>query len=185
MSNTPAPANKLSPLVITLIAACGVLLLVVVAITFLFIGQNAGKGSPAAVPAAESQSASPLPSTSESSAPQPAENSPSPKPVDNSTRFTAFNASPTAICTQDGEHPKIIVSWKSVNAVSAWFAPYNGDASNGNGYAAALSGNQDSVTTNDHEYDCHHRDSQEYTITLVGPKGEKVSKHWTVTEKDE
>jgi flagellar basal body-associated protein FliL len=182
MSTTETPRGKLSPLVITLIAICGVLLLVVVAVTFLLIGQNTGSGgSLAATPSGSSNSATPIAEPS-ASAPQAAQ-SPAPKPVDKSTRFTAFSAPTTITCDPDAEnHPKIQVSWSSANAVKAYWAPHKGDASDGTGYPVPVSGNQDGIVDNPHEYDCGNGDHQDNTITLVGPKGEKVSKSWTVTE---
>ena len=98
-------------------------------------------------------------------------------------RFTSFTAPTTVICDPNAEQkPKIQVSWVSANAETAWFAPDNGDASDGTGYSIPLSGNQDNIIDNDHEFPCNHRGEQDYTLTLVGPGGEKVHERWTVVD---
>ena len=86
-------------------------------------------------------------------------------------------------CDPDAEEkPKIQVSWTSANAETAFFAPDDGDASDGTGYSIPVNGNQDNITDNDHEFPCNHRGEQDYTLTLVGPGGEKVHEHWTVVD---
>jgi hypothetical protein len=42
-------------------------------------------------------------------------------------------------------------------------------------------GNQNDLT-DEHLFDCNHRQTEDVTITLVGPKGEHVSKHATITD---
>jgi hypothetical protein len=183
----PTPGKKLSPLMITLIAVGGALLLAVIALTFLLIGQNTASGNASSpTPTGVSNSPTPVAEPTESEAPEPEESHSSGSgsgSSDKSTHFTSFTAATSVVCDNDAEEkPKIQVSWQSANAVSAYFAPDNGDASDGTGYQVPVSGNQDDITTNDHEFPCAHRGEQDYTITLVGPKGERVSKHWTVVD---
>jgi hypothetical protein len=160
----------------------GVLLLALVAVTFLLIGQNGG-GSPAAAPSGASNSATPLTEASPSDVAEPEESQAPPAPVDKTTKFTNFSAPTTITCDYNAEErPHIMVTWSSANAVKAYWAPHGGDASDGTGYPVPVSGNQDDIVDNPHEYDCGNGDHQDNTITLIGPKGEKVSKHWTVTE---
>lgn len=180
-SPPPNPAGsggKLSPVLITVISIAAVLLLAVVAMVFLLLGQQLGAGT-----ASDVESASPTPATSESSSPSPSASEEGEQPVDTSTRFTSFSAPTTVFCDPNAEaKPKIQVSWSSANAETAWFAPDNGDASDGTGYRIPLSGIQDDITDNDHEFPCNHRGEQDYTLTLVGPNGEKVHQHWTVVD---
>ena len=181
-SPPPNPAGsggKLSPMLITVISIAAVLLLAVVAMVFLLLGQQLGADT-----ASDVESTSPTPTTSESSSPSPsASEEESEQPVDTSMRFTSFSAPTTVFCDPNAESkPKIQVSWSSANAETAWFAPDNGDASDGTGYRIPLSGIQDDITENDHEFPCNHRGEQDYTLTLVGPNGEKVHQHWTVVD---
>ena len=184
MSTNPVPSGRPSPLVITLISVCGVLLLALVAVVFLVIGQNSRPTASDTTVAASSNTASatPSPEPAQSDAASPAQTQ-APKPVDTSTRFTSFKAPTTIKCDYNAEnHPSIVVSWASANAVKAYWAPHKGDASDGTGYQIPLSGNQNDIQGNPHEYDCGNGDHQDNTITLIGPKGQKVSKSWTITE---
>jgi hypothetical protein len=183
MSTTPTP-RRVRPVTIILLSACGLLLLAVVALVFLFIGRGIGGGNdqlanqtldtPTATPS-QSSAASPT------QAPPAAAPTTAPKPVDKSTRFTSFVAPTTVKCVQGSDtKPLIHVSWSSANAASAWYTANNGDAANDAYMQIPLSGNQDSFT-DEHLFDCFHRPSQDYTLTLVAPNGTHISKHWTVT----
>lgn len=189
LATPPSPSTgggQRSPLLLTVIIIAGVLLLAVVALVFLLIGRGLGDADTA------SDSSSPEPSASISATPTdtPSQEAEEPQeepaaPVDNSTRFTSFTAPTTVFCDPDAEEkPKIQVAWTSANAETAWFAPDDGDASDGTGYSIPVNGNQDNIVDNDHEFPCAHRGEQDYTLTLVGPGGEKVHKHWTVVDPD-
>ena len=179
---SPTPSRP-RPLTIILISACGVLLLTVVALVFLFIGRgSAGSDQLAAQSLA---TASPTPTAT--TAPQPTQAPPAaapttaPKPVDKSTRFTSFVAPTTVKCVNGSDtKPLIHVSWSSANAVSAWYTANNGDAANDAYMQIPLTGTQDNFT-DEHLFDCFHRPTQDYTLTLVAPNGAHISKHWTVT----
>jgi hypothetical protein len=73
-----------------------------------------------------------------------------------------------------------MVSWESANAVEAWYTPSDEDAKDDNYMQIPLSGTQDDLT-DEHLFPCGHENVVSYTITLVGPDGEHVSKTWTVT----
>jgi hypothetical protein len=183
VSTNPITPSKPRPLTIILISACGVLLLAVVALVFLFIGRGSAGGDQLANQSLATNSATPTATT----APPPTQAAPvaapttAPKPVDHSTRFTSFIAPTTVKCVQGSDtKPLIHVSWSSVNAVSAWYTANNGDAANDKYMQIPLSGNQDNFT-DEHLFDCFHRPSQDYTLTLVAPNGAHISKHWTVT----
>src|SRR6188472_998430 len=99
---TPTGAAGPSKLLIALIAVGGVLLLAVVAIVFLLIGQNSNGGG------VNAGDQTPLPTASDSPSPTPSEASGDEgdggeEPVDNSVRFTSFNADLTVECDPTGQ----------------------------------------------------------------------------------
>lgn len=181
----PAGGGRWSPLLTTVVIIAAVLLLTVVALVSLLIGRGLGDSGTAS----DTSSLGPTPTvTSPSDTPPEEAEEPAQEqdePVDNSTRFTSFDAPTEVVCDPDAEEkPKIQVSWTSANATEAYFAPDDGDASDGTGYSVPVNGNQDDIVDNDHEFPCQHRGEQDYTITLVGPGGEKVHEHWTVVDPD-
>ncbi len=187
MSIETEPQKSNKNLIITLSAVSGVLLLALVAVIFLMIGQGQG-GQASSVPEASS---SPSPSVSESPSEtpsaSPSASSEAAPPADTKPKFASFSAPTTVRCDAgdaDNQPPKppITVSWASANAVEAWYSPGNQDAKSKNYMQIPLSGNQNDFT-DDHLFPCFDRGpSRDYTITLVGPKGERVSKTWTVTD---
>ena len=86
-------------------------------------------------------------------------------------------------CDTTGNSPKPVVtlSWASQNAVEAWFSPANVDAKDQGYMQVPTTGNQNDLT-DEHLFDCNHRQTEDVTITLVGPNGEHVSKHATITD---
>jgi hypothetical protein len=186
MSTNPAPA-KPRTLIIVLLSACGVLVLAVVALVFLFIGKGLGGSDQLTNQALATPSGTPTtgavtaPTEAPASAASTTAPAPAPAPVDKSTRFTSFVAPTTVKCVNGSDtKPLIRVSWTSVNAASAWYTANNGDAANDMYMQIPLAGNQDNFT-DEHLFDCFHRPSQDYTLTLVAPNGTHISKHWTVT----
>ena len=103
--------------------------------------------------------------------------------VGTNKRFTSFNVVTTVHCDTTGNSPKPIVtlSWASQNAVEAWFSPANVDAKDQGYMQVPTTGNQNDLT-DEHLFDCNHRQTEDVTITLVGPNGEHVSKHATITD---
>jgi hypothetical protein len=200
MTTTPIPtgptatgATGPNKLLISLIAVGGVLLLAVVAIVFLLIGQNSNGADP--VTAGD---ATPTPTVSET----PATPTPEPEdegdggdgggeaPVDNSTRFTAFNYDETVECDPTGqaeEKAQPSISWASANAASVWWTPSDEDAYDDQGYQVPKSGDQDDMSASKgqgerFEFPCNHEETMDVTITLVSSNGQHVSK--TVTFRD-
>lgn len=159
----------------------GALLLTVVALVFLLIGR--GTAAPAAD---ESPSPSATPTASESPSATPdASPSPTSAPVDDSTRFTSFDADLTVECDPTGEQPKpeITFSWTASNAAEAWYSPSDEDAKD-DGYfrfPTAAAGSQADLT-DEHLFPCNHDQFLDVTITLVAPGGQHVSH--TVTFED-
>jgi hypothetical protein len=89
----------------------------------------------------------------------------------------------TVHCDTTGNSPKpeVMLSWASKNAVEAWFSPANVDAKDQGYMQVPTTGNQNDLT-DEHLFDCNHRQTEDVTITLVGPNGEHVSKHATITD---
>lgn len=161
-------------LILGIIAA--VLLLTVVAIVFLLIGRGtAGPGAGEAPTPSETPSESPTPSPTSDE-----DDDETQAPVDNSTRFTNFNADLTVECDPTGEQdkPEITFSWTAANAVEAWYTPSDEDAKNDNymQFPNANAGSNNDLT-DEHLFPCNHDQYLDVTITLVGPNGEHVSHH--------
>lgn len=189
----PAPQKHNTALIIVS-AVGGVLLLALVAVIFLLIGLGVGSqraGNPTGLPSVF-PSASPGDPSASPSDPSDGSASPSPLPTikdppKDKTVFTSFKAPSTVLCDAgngDSQPPKppILVSWTSINATEAWYSPGNQDAKDKNYMRIPVNGNQDNFT-DEHLFPCFDQGpSRDYTITLVGPHGEHVSKTWTVTD---
>jgi hypothetical protein len=179
---TPPPAGRQNRIILILAIVAGVLLLAVVAITFLLIGQSSANPN-----AGDSPTPTPTATATESPTPTPTavETEAAPPPVDNSTRFTSFDADLTVECDPTGEQPKpeITFSWQAANAVEAWYTPSDEDAKDDNylRFPNANAGTQNDLT-DEHLFPCNHDQFLDVTITLVGPSGEHVSR--TVTYED-
>ncbi len=179
---TPPTGGLSRPLLVVIIIA-GVLLLSVIALLFLLLGRSMGESDNAAD---LSPTSSPSVTASDSPSPTPEQTEAAPPPpVDKSTKFTSFSPETEVMCDAgdaDNQPPKpeIHVSWTSANAVEVWYTANNGDAADDQYMQVPLNGSQADFT-DEHLFDCFHRPTQDYTLTLVGPKGEHVSKHWTVT----
>lgn len=179
----PAPAGLDRRLLIALIAIGGVLAVGVIVLIVVLLTR--GGGTPLA-DATTSPSASATISSTPTSTPSTAGtggDKPTSAPVDNSTHFTSFNVVTTVHCDTTGNSPKPVVtlSWSSKNAVEAWFSPANVDAKDQGYMQVPTTGNQNDLT-DEHLFDCNHRQTEDVTITLVAPNGEHVSKHATITD---
>jgi hypothetical protein len=189
---TPTGAAGPSKLLIALIAVGGVLLLAVVAIVFLLVGQNSNGGG------INAGDQTPLPTASDSPSPTPSDaegdegdgGDDGGQPVDNSVRFTSFDADLTVECDPTGqaeEKAQPQISWASANAAHVYWTPNNDDANAENGYEVGASGDQNDMSASKgqgerYEFPCNHRETFDTTITLVGSNGEIVSKHVTFTD---
>lgn len=210
MTTTPISTGPVGPasagpnkLLIALIAVGSVLVLTIVAIVFLVIGQNSGGGS------INADGDQPTPTVTETPTTPVAEPTDGPTdgevdgdggsdggtgdggqaPVDNSVRFSSFNADLTVECDPSGqdEKPSPSISWSSANAVKVYWTPNNREANGSNGYQIPKSGNQDDMSASKgpgerYEFPCNHDQYFDTTITLVGANGQKVSKTVTFTD---
>lgn len=196
MTATPTGTAGPNKLLIALISVGGVLLLAVVAIIFLLIGQNsagggnlsAGLQTPTPV---TTDSATPVPAPTDETTGDSGQNGDSGQaPVDNSLRFTSFNANLQVACDPTGEaeekaQPQI--SWSAANATAVYWTPNNQDATADNGYQVPATGNQNDMSASKgpgerYEFPCNHRQTFDTTVTIYGANGQKVSKHVTFTD---
>jgi hypothetical protein len=183
MSTAPASSGIDRRLLIALLSVGGVLVvaLIVLIVVLLTRGGGATLADATTTPSTSSgtsATATPTPTTADTGGTQQTA-----APVDNSTHFTSFNVVTTVHCDTTGNSPKPVVtlSWASKNAVEAWFSPANVDAKDQAYMQVPTTGNQNDLT-DEHLFDCNHRQTEDVTITLVGPKGEHVSKHATITD---
>jgi cytoskeletal protein RodZ len=182
MSSAPAPTPAgldrrllVALLVIGGVLAIGIIVLIVILLT-------RGGGSTLA-DATTTPSTSAIASATQTPTPTSGGSQPTSAPVDNSTHFTSFNVVTTVHCDTTGNSPKPVVtlSWASKNAVEAWFSPADVDAKDQGYMQVPTTGDQNDLT-DEHLFDCNHRQTEDVTITLVGPNGEHVSKHATITD---
>jgi hypothetical protein len=177
----PAPSGLDRRLLIALLAIGGVLAIGVVVLVVILLTRGGGTSLADATTtpsASANTSATPTPTPTSGGGSQPTS-----APVDKSTHFTSFNVVTTVRCDTTGNSPKPVVtlSWASENAVEAWFSPANVDAKDQAYMQVPTTGNQNDLT-DEHLFDCNHRQTEDVTITLVGPSGEHVSKHATITD---
>ena len=185
MSTAPASSGLDRRLLIALLAvggvlAIGIIVLVVVLLTRGSGGSLADATNTPSTSANGSATATPTPTPTSDGSGSTKQTT---APVDNSTHFTSFNVVTTVHCDTTGNSPKPVVtlSWASKNAVEAWFSPANVDAKDQGYMQVPTTGNQNDLT-DEHLFDCNHRQTEDVTITLVGPSGEHVSKHATITD---
>ena len=180
MSTAPAPSGLDRRLLVALIAIGGVLAIAIIVLVIVLVTRGGGTSL---ADATTTPSTSANDSATPSSTPTDAGTQPKPAPADTSTHFTSFNVVTTVRCDPTGDSPKPVVtlSWASANAVEAWFSPANVDAKDQGYMQVPTTGNQNDLT-DEHLFDCNHRQTEDVTITLVGPKGEHVSKHATITD---
>jgi len=183
MSIAPTPATSgldrrllVALLIVGGVLAVGIIVLIVVLLT-------RGSGGTALADATSTPSTSANASATATPTPSASAEQPTSAPVDNSTHFTSFNVVTTVHCDTTGNSPKPVVtlSWASQNAVEAWFSPANVDAKDQGYMQVPTTGNQNDLT-DEHLFDCNHQQTEDVTITLVGPNGEHVSKHATITD---
>lgn len=176
----PAPSGLDRRLLIALLAIGGVLAIGIIVLIVILLTRGGGT---TLADASTTPSSSAIASATPSPTPTSAGPKPTSAPVDTSTHFTSFNVVTTVYCDTTGNSPKPVVtlSWASKNAVEAWFSPADVDAKDQGYMQVPTTGNQNDLT-DEHLFDCNHRQTEDVTITLVGPGGEHVSKHATITD---
>lgn len=179
MSTAPAPSGLDRRLLVALIAIGAVLAIAIIVLVIVLLTRGGGASLAGATttPSTSANGSATPASTSAGTGTSPA------APTDAGTRFTSFDVVTTVRCDPTGNSPKPVVtlSWASANAVEAWFSPANVDAKDQGYMQVPTTGNQNDLT-DEHLFDCNHRQTEDVTITLVGPNGEHVSKHATITD---
>lgn len=182
--------KKSRGLMIALIAIGALLLIGLIIVLIILLGRN---GTPVAVgtttptasaspTSSETPSATPTPTTTP--APTPTATTPPPPPPSTKPSITGYSISPGKIDCSNGT-PNLSIHWSSVNGKHAYFGVNTDDAMTGGmGWVLPPSGSDADFPDGYHPYQalCGNQ-STEYTITILGNDGSKVSKKFTVTKK--
>jgi hypothetical protein len=197
--DTPAPhgegeateedAKKSRGLMIALIAIGALLLIALIILLIVLLG---GNGKPVAVgtdtPTPTASSASPTPSATATPTVTPTPTAtvapPPPPPPSTKPAITGYSISPSKLDCSQGT-PNLSIHWKSVNGKNAYFGVNTNDAMTGGmGWVLPPTGSDADFPDGYHPFAalCGN-DSTEYTITILGNDGTKVSKKFTVTKK--
>jgi len=180
--------KKSRGLMIALIAIGALLLIGLIIVLIILLGRN---DTPIAVgTTTPTPSASPTPSQTPSAtptptvAPTPTATSAPPPPPSTKPSITGYSISPSQIDCSSGT-PNLSIHWSSVNGKNAYFGVNTNDAmAAGMGWVLPPTGSDANFPDGYHPFQalCGN-DSTEYTITILGKDGSKVSKHFTVTKK--
>jgi hypothetical protein len=184
--------NKKSRGLMVALIAIGALLLI--ALIILLIVLLGGNGQPIAAattsPTASqtpSQSASATPSQTPTPVATPTPTTPPPPPPpppSTKPSITSYSISPSKLdCS--GSTPNLSIHWKSVNGKHAYFGVNTNDAMTGGmGWVLPPTGSDADFPDGYRPFQalCGNT-STEYTITILGNDGTKVSKKFTVTKK--
>ena len=182
--------KKSRGLMIALIAIGALLLIALIVLLIILLGGNgkpvaAGTDGPTPTASSASPTPSETPSTTPTTTPTPT-TAPPPPPPPPSTKpsITAYSISPSKLDCSNGT-PNLSIHWSSVNGKNAYFGVNTNDAMTGGmGWVLPPSGSDADFPAGYHPFQalCGN-DSTEYTITILGKDGSKVSKKFTVTKK--
>ena len=186
--------GKSRRLLYLLIGVGAALLIAIVILLIVLLTRNSDAESTGALPS-DSASVTPSvtpatsPSAIPSDSPLPTPTTDAPPPADpdpTGARFTTFSP----VTNEDGCHkggegpfqdaqvPNIKITWKTADAVEAWFITGTDDAADAQYMQIPVSGNQDDFPY-PIAFSCGEK-SVTYTITLVQDSSTHVSKSWTV-----
>lgn len=178
------PEKKNRGLLIALIAIGAVLLIAVIVLLIVLLG---GGNKPVVVgtdtPTPTASSASPTPSTTPTPTPTPTATI-APPPPSTKPAITGYSISPAKLDCSSGT-PNLSIHWSSVNGKHAYFGVNTADAMTGGmGWVLPPSGSDANFPDGYRPYPalCGNT-STEYTITILGNDGSKVSKQFVVTKK--
>jgi len=183
--------KKSRGLMIALIAIGALLLIALIVLLIILLGGNgkpvaAGTDSPTPTASSASPTPSETPSITPTTTPTATTAPPPPPPPPPSTKpsITAYSISPSKLDCSNGT-PNLSIHWSSVNGKNAYFGVNTNDAMTGGmGWVLPPSGSDADFPAGYHPFQalCGN-DSTEYTITILGKDGSKVSKKFTVTKK--
>jgi hypothetical protein len=177
-------------LLIALIALGAAILIAIIILLIVLLGGNgkpvaAGTDSPtASVTASDTPSQTPSPTPTPVSTPTPTHTAAPPPPPSTKPSITSYSISPSKLDCSGGT-PNLSIHWKSVNGKHAYFGVNTDDAMTGGmGWVLPPTGSDADFPDGYHPYQalCGN-DSTEYTITILGNDGTKVSKKFTVTKQ--
>lgn len=172
----------------------GVLLLTVIILLALLLTQNnahstgAATSTPSATPSAtptasSTPSATPTPTPTPTSTPT-TDPAPPPPPPTNTVKIDKFSGTSTIRCnTQAPVEPDytLFFEWRTTNAAQIYFGVATADASTGAFFTnLPPNGNSEDDFEYQLEFPCPAA-SQNYTLTVIGNNGDKVSKSIVVT----
>ena len=183
--------KKSRGLMIALIAIGALLLIALIVLLIILLGGNgkpvaAGTDSPTPTASSASPTPSATPSITPTTTPTATTAPPPPPPPPPSTKpsITGYSISPSKLDCSNGT-PNLSIHWSSVNGKNAYFGVNTNDAMTGGmGWVLPPSGSDADFPAGYHPFQalCGN-DSTEYTITILGKDGSKVSKKFTVTKK--
>jgi len=183
--------KKSRGLMIALIAIGALLLIALIVLLIVLLGGNgkpvaAGTDSPTPTASSASPTPSATPSITPTTTPTATTAPPPPPPPPPSTKpsITGYSISPSKLDCSNGT-PNLSIHWSSVNGKNAYFGVNTNDAMTGGmGWVLPPSGSDADFPAGYHPFQalCGN-DSTEYTITILGKDGSKVSKKFTVTKK--
>lgn len=181
--------KKSRGLMIALIAIGALLLIGLIIVLIILLG---GKGTPVAVgtttpSASDTPSQTPTVTASATAVTTPAPTTappPPPPPPSTKPSITGYSISPSKLDCSNGT-PNLSIHWSSVNGKHAYFGVNTNDAMTGGmGWILPPSGSDANFPSGYHPYPAQcGNDSTEYTITILGNDGSKVSKKFTVTKQ--
>ena len=178
------PQKKPRGLLIALIAVGALILIALIILLIVLLG---GNGKPVAVGTttpSPTASQTPTPTTAPTPTATPTTPPPPPPPPSTSPAITAYTISPAKLdCS--GSTPNLSIHWTSVNGTHAYFGVNTADAMTGGmGWVLPPTGSDADFPDGYRPYPalCGN-DSTEYTITILGNDGTKVSKKFTVTKQ--
>jgi len=167
---------------------------ILIAIIILLIVLLRGNGQPIAVgtdsptasaTASDTPSQTPSETPTTVATPTPTKPAPPPPPPPSTKpSITSYSISPSKLDCSGGT-PNLSIHWKSVNGKHAYFGVNTNDAMTGGmGWVLPPTGSDADFPAGYHPFQalCGN-DSTEYTITILGNDGSKVSKKFTVTKQ--
>lgn len=180
--------KKSRGLMIALIAVGALLLIGLIIVLVILLGRS---GTPLAVgttspspTVSDTPSQTPSASATPTDVTTPTPTTAPPPPPSTKPSITGYSISPGKLDCSNGT-PNLSIHWKSVNGKHAYFGVNTNDAMTGGmGWVLPPTGSDADFPSGYYPYPalCGN-DSTEYTITILGNDGSKVSKKFTVTKK--
>ncbi|HEU0205293.1 MAG TPA: hypothetical protein VFQ74_01205 [Pseudolysinimonas sp.] len=171
---------------IALIALGALLLIGLIIVLIVLLGRD---GTPTAVGTTSPSASGPASQTATASATPTVTTTPTtttapPPPPSTTPSITGYTISPSTLDCSNGT-PDLSIHWTSANGKNAYFGVNTDDAMTGGmGWVLPPNGSDADFPDGYHPYQalCSN-DSTEYTLTILGNDGSKVSKKFPVTKQ--